>query len=116
MRTAVSNVLTTVRNCATVSIALTFTLILVYTCKLYAYINSCVNSCKRFVLRLCVTHSCKESSVTAVRRALIAAIYIYTFAAVSSTLAAMVQDPETVTTVDAAVVTAQLISQGVQNL
>ena len=113
MRTAVSNVLTTVRYCATVSVALTFTLILVYTCKLYAYINSCVNSCKRFVLRLCVTHSCKESSVTAVRRALTAT---RSPTGVSSTLAAMVQDPETVITVDAGVVTAQLISQGVQNL
>ena len=107
MRTAVSNVLTTVRNCATVSIALTFTLILVYTCKLYAYINSCVNSCKRFVLRLCAHH------VITVSRPL-TATQLHT--GVSSTLAAMAQDPETVITVDAAVVTAQLISQGVQNL
>ena len=64
MRTAVSNVLTTVRYCATVSIALTFTLILVYTCKLYAYINSCVNTAVSGLSCVCAPpcHNCKETT------------------------------------------------------
>ena len=52
----------------------------------------------------------KESAVPAVRGAL-TAIRFYT--GVSSTLAAMAQDPEAVITEDAAVVTAQLVSPGV---